>query len=220
MEPAETLSRPKTRDRILDVSLALFNGLGFANTSISRIAEAAGIAVGNLWYHFRTKQDLLHGLTDRFRDRLATRLEANQGAGPVLETYVSLIHGVIQDIWSFRFLMRDRLELVDLLDPIEALEDVTDAHAARLHELLEQMREEGLFREKALDLGVLETNLWIVIRYWSDHLQERERVDRMTWDDQERGFQQHLAILVPQLKADARREIGSAVATVAERHSG
>ena len=221
MEPTETLStRPKTRERILDVSLALFNGLGFANTSIARIAEAAGIAVGNLWYHFRTKQDLLQGLTERLGERLATRLEASRVPGTVLDNYVALLHGVLQDIWAFRFLLRDRLQFADMLDPGKALEDVQDAHAARLRELLVQMRDEGLFRGEGPELKVLETNLWIVIRYWSDHLQERERVEQMTWEDQERGFQQHLAILTPHLKADARRDLESAVVALAERQRG
>ncbi len=221
METAATpASRPKTRDRILDVSLALFNGLGFANTSIARIADAAGIAVGNLWYHFHTKQELLEALAERLRDRLATRLEAARVPGSVLDNYVALIHGVIQDMWAFRFLLRDRLEFGELLNPVEALDDVPDAHAARLHELLEQMREEGLFRGDGPDLNVLETNLWIIVRYWSDHLQEREGVDQMTWEDQERGFQQHLAILVPHLCAGARRDLDAAVAALAERHRG
>ena len=220
MESAAALSsRPKTRDRILDASLALFNGLGFANTSIARIAEAAGIAVGNVWYHFRTKQDLLLGLTERWSERLAIRLETSQAPGPVLENYVTLIHGVIQETWAFRFLLRDRLQFGEL-DPVEELADVPDAHAARIHELLLQMRGEGLFRGTAPDLAVLQTNLWIVIRYWGEHLQERERVDHMTWDDQERGFQQHLAILTPHLNAEARRELERTVAAVAERHGG
>ncbi len=215
MEPLPApSSRPKTRDRILDVSLALFNGLGFANTSVARIAEAAGIATGNVWYHFHTKEDLLLGLLERFRDRLATRLEAARVPGSVLENYVSLIHGVIQDLWAYRFVMRDRLQFAD------ALEDVPDAHYARLRELLEQMRDEKLFRDPGPDLEVLATNLWVVIRYWSDHLQEREGVEQMTWEDQERGFLQHLAVLTPHLGAAARRELDAAVATVSERHDG
>ncbi len=218
MEPLPVpAGRPKTRDRILDVSLALFNGLGFANTSIARIAESAGIATGNLWYHFHTKEDLLLGLSERFSDRLATRLEAARVPGSVLENYVALIHGVIQDTWAFRFLLRDRLQFAGF-DPAKTLEHVADAHYARLRELLEQMRDQGRFRGDGPDLAVLETNLWIVIRYWSDHLQEREGVEQMTWEDQERGFQQHLAVLTPHLGAEARRELDAAVSTISERH--
>ncbi len=146
---------------------------------------------------------------------MATRLEAARVPGSVLENYVSLLHGVTQDMWAFRFLLRDRLQF-EGLDPVESLEHVADEHAAHLRELLEQMASEGLFRAKGLDLRVLETNLWIVVRYWGEHLQERERIDHMTWEDQERGFRQHLAILVPHLTRDARIQLERAVAATWE----
>ena len=49
----------ETRGRILDAALAEACAVGFQKTSVARIAERAGVAVGNLNYHFGSKQELL-----------------------------------------------------------------------------------------------------------------------------------------------------------------
>jgi AcrR family transcriptional regulator len=49
----------KTRDRISRAALALFNERGEAHVSLAQIAGRLGISEGNLWYHFRTKRDLV-----------------------------------------------------------------------------------------------------------------------------------------------------------------
>jgi AcrR family transcriptional regulator len=49
----------ETRSRILDAALAEACEVGFQKTSVARIADRAGVAVGNLNYHFGSKQELL-----------------------------------------------------------------------------------------------------------------------------------------------------------------
>ncbi|WP_421864288.1 TetR/AcrR family transcriptional regulator [Parvibaculum sp.] len=50
---------PKTKDRILATSLRLFNENGYDAVTTAKISEEVGISEGNLWYHFRTKRDLV-----------------------------------------------------------------------------------------------------------------------------------------------------------------
>ena len=49
----------KTRDKLLEASLILFNERGFAAVTTASIAQHAGVLEGTLWYHFRTKKDIL-----------------------------------------------------------------------------------------------------------------------------------------------------------------
>ena len=58
---AATLDRfsAKTRDKLLEASLILFNERGFSAVTTASIAQQAGVLEGSLWYHFRTKKDIL-----------------------------------------------------------------------------------------------------------------------------------------------------------------
>jgi AcrR family transcriptional regulator len=60
------------RERILATAEGLFAERGFDRTSTARIAEAAGVPHGLIFYHFKTKMDLLLAVT---RDDRLTALD-------------------------------------------------------------------------------------------------------------------------------------------------
>lgn len=55
----EASSRGDTRQRILDVAARLFTEKGYAATSVRDIAKALGIANPSLYYHFKSKAEIL-----------------------------------------------------------------------------------------------------------------------------------------------------------------
>ena len=58
------------REEILDAAERLFAAKGFDNTSTGDILDAVGIARGTLYYHFKSKEDILDGVIQRLTDRL------------------------------------------------------------------------------------------------------------------------------------------------------
>jgi AcrR family transcriptional regulator len=64
--------RDDTRARILDVALELFGENGFAATSTRELSERLGFTKAALYYHFRTKDDLLAALVAPAVEQLAT----------------------------------------------------------------------------------------------------------------------------------------------------
>ena len=54
----------QTRQHILDASMHLFSRLGFPDTTVREIAREAGITDAAIYYHFRTKEDVLHALVN------------------------------------------------------------------------------------------------------------------------------------------------------------
>lgn len=53
-----------TREKILAVSLRLFNEQGYHHVTMRAIADALSISVGNLTYHFAKKSDIVSALMD------------------------------------------------------------------------------------------------------------------------------------------------------------
>lgn len=75
------------RNEILDVAEELFGTKGFDQTSTNDILEKVGIARGTLYYHFKSKEDILDAMIDRMNNQLLTKAAqiAGQQTIPVLE---------------------------------------------------------------------------------------------------------------------------------------
>lgn len=101
----------KTKERILEAALQLFNQEGIGNISMRRIAEEAGIQIGNLTYHFRNRDNLVEALLNQLMDELETEIAKAQ----VEEINIrALWQGLyssykIQD--RYRFIMLDLLQM-------------------------------------------------------------------------------------------------------------
>ena len=76
--PHVTPRKPKrrTRERILEVSLELFNRFGEPNVTTSFIADELGISPGNLYYHYPAKDELINALFGHYEAELNELLAA------------------------------------------------------------------------------------------------------------------------------------------------
>jgi AcrR family transcriptional regulator len=65
--PARRARGEQTRQLILDTALRLFRERGYAETTMRAIAKEAGVAVGNAYYYFDSKEHLIQGYYDRLQ---------------------------------------------------------------------------------------------------------------------------------------------------------
>ena len=196
-------SRTNTPDRILAASRQLFNEKGYAATSLSEIAAQVGISQGNLTYHFPSKSDLALGIVQGLRLRLNERRDSVQ-PGRVADDYVAHLLFAMSLIWNNRFLLRDRIHFADKVGSIDS-QSIADYE--ELYALMLRIQAGDMFRANTVDdLSVLTRSIWVMSRYWMDHLSEFEGLVDITWADQVRGIEHHFALLLPCLKQSARRE--------------
>ncbi len=87
------------RNEILDVAEELFVTRGYDRTSTGDILDRVGIARGTLYYHFRSKEDILNAMIDRINDSLLARARAiaSDTSVPVLDRIVMTIAGLHVD---------------------------------------------------------------------------------------------------------------------------
>ena len=197
-----------TADRIADMGRRLFNTKGYAATSLSEIAAEVGISQGNLTYHFPTKRDLAMRI-EADAHNLARARRAKLKPGKIADDYVEHLLFAMNLTWNNRFLFRDRAQFGSGVD---AANSELTADFDELHGLLKRIEAEGMFRRDAVaDLMLLTRSIWIVSRYWMDYLREVEGREEISWSDQELGIQQHYAVLLPCLTAEARREFMTAL---------
>lgn len=76
-KPARTYNPEQTRAAIIEAGLELFGSGGYHGTSVSDVAEAAGITKGAFYHHFESKEELLLLIHDEY---VAHQLAAVEGA--------------------------------------------------------------------------------------------------------------------------------------------
>ena len=81
------------KQEILDAAEMLFGTKGFDNTSTGDILDAVGIARGTLYYHFKSKEEILDGVIQRMTNRLMEDAKAivRNKELPVLERLTKAI---------------------------------------------------------------------------------------------------------------------------------
>ena len=79
------------RRQILEVALGLFLRRSFKGTPMSSIAEEVGISKAGLYYHFKTKEDILRALYFPSFTELEALLDKEYGWRELLEKYLQII---------------------------------------------------------------------------------------------------------------------------------
>jgi len=109
------LSAPmKTRDRIIHASLELFNQQGERNVTTNHIAAHLGISPGNLYYHFRSKSDIIYelflGLDSMVREFLVLPTDRQL----TLKDKGEYLNAIFESMWEYRFFHRDLEHLLEI----------------------------------------------------------------------------------------------------------
>jgi AcrR family transcriptional regulator len=111
-EHAHTGRRGDTRARIQQVALELFAEQGYERTSLREIAERLGVTKAALYYHFKSKEDIVRSFTEDYFARLDALIawgrEQPPGAGTSRELIDRYITIVLESGEVFRFLERNQ----------------------------------------------------------------------------------------------------------------
>ncbi|MFE2060559.1 TetR/AcrR family transcriptional regulator [Streptomyces sp. NPDC059446] len=83
--------RGNTRQRIQDVALDLFAEQGYEKTSLREIAEHLQVTKAALYYHFKTKEDILVSIFEDLNRPVEALLEWGEGQPRTLETKVEIL---------------------------------------------------------------------------------------------------------------------------------
>jgi AcrR family transcriptional regulator len=108
---AEKKRPRRTRERILETSLGLFNRLGEPHVTTAHIADELNISPGNLYYHFRNKDDIIGELYAAYEAEVLPLLVVPPGRAAGVDDLWLLLHLLFERMWQYRFLFRDLDEI-------------------------------------------------------------------------------------------------------------
>src|SRR5579862_6685430 len=96
----------KRRAEILRTALTLFNAQGTAAVSTNHIAKELGISVGNLYYHFADKEEIVRALYQQHADRFDEMWRVPASGTEPAEVLVGALRRTFAMNWEYRFFYR------------------------------------------------------------------------------------------------------------------
>ncbi len=164
----------KTKDRIIYGALELFNQDGERNVTTNHIAAHLEISPGNLYYHFRNKEEIIHSIFNNYAQELKTRFQPihsdEQSQIPSLQVMLNYLDSIFVLMWSYRFFYAN---LPDILgrDPslqlkyLKAQQDLND----NLIGIMNNFRHAKLIDLDDDELAALTKTLHLVSSCWINY---------------------------------------------------
>jgi AcrR family transcriptional regulator len=201
----------RTAERILEVTLALFNRFGEPNVSTTLISAELNISPGNLYYHYPAKDELINALFDRFERALNELLNAGDDVRHIEDAWF-FMHTLFELIWQYRFLYRD---LNDLLSKNRRLEThfqlILKNKTRAVKALLEGMRRGGALKIDSREIESTATSMVVVLTYWLSFEYVRDPRNALEAANAQaallRGAQHVLNLLAPYLEPEQRAHL-------------
>lgn len=100
-----------TKQKIIESALFLFNRFGFVSVRLQHIADETGLSVGNLAYHFKTKDDIIEHIYAEIVTE-QQRLLADLRMIPLFVNLDSHLQNIYQMQQRYSFFFTDTLEVM------------------------------------------------------------------------------------------------------------
>jgi AcrR family transcriptional regulator len=171
-----------TKKKIKNSAINLFNEGDTLSITTNHIASKAGISSGNLYYHYKNKEDIL---VDIYLD-MSEKFESFESFDTVLTSENPLkslyeMYDLYGDLfWEYRFLMRDSVVLMRLNPKLKEM--FLKKQTTRISQI-ESLINYFIFKEIFIDIAKQEISLraklnWFISAYWQTFVSNGEEINK------------------------------------------
>ena len=197
----------KTRDRILNTSLALFNDEGEAHTTTIDIANEMDISPGNLYYHFKGKDEIIAELFQQYELALSSTLTAPieqplSADRTNVENNWYYLYVVMEEMYQYRFLYHNLDDILARYPDIRrGFKRLIQLKRAALFAICQTLLQQAVIDARDQQLLGLVDNMTLTLTFWFNY-------DQLLHDDREpqvtihQGVLQLLTMVAPYLGDD------------------
>lgn len=199
----EKKPKRRTRERILETGLRLFNDFGEPNVTTTVIADEMEISPGNLYYHFHSKDEIVNALFQSYETEMENLLAAPGGHPHNSEDIWFFLHMLFEIIWKYRFFYRDINDLLTRNRLVEThFQRILDHKIQAGTAICQGLAAADVLRASPGEISALVTNMTVIATFWLsfEHAHHPRREP-----DIGRGVYQVLSLAAPYLQGEARQ---------------
>lgn len=198
----------KTRERILHASLSLFNSFGESNVTTLQIADELEISPGNLYYHFKSKTEIVRELFGWYEAQINNLLEVPEVKISIEDQWLFL-HLIFETIAEYRFIYQDLINVLSRYEMLRpAFRRILKRKRKASQTICESLRDQGILLASPAEIEGLCEQITLTATYWLSfemlsHLEEKDAVDLG------RGVYQVMFLVAPYMRQQEREELES-----------
>ncbi len=207
---AERKPPRRTRERILGTALELFNRAGEPSVTTGDIADELNISPGNLYYHFRNKDDIIGDLYAALEAKIAPLTAVPPDRPATIDDLWLLLHLLFERMWEYRFFYRDLDEITARNRRIaQRFAAFNRRSEATVIQLCNGLVRAGAMEASERDIEALAQNILLIATYWMSWQKASGRAGAQNSDEKPdnrlaQAAYQVMALIAPYLRGDAR----------------
>jgi AcrR family transcriptional regulator len=188
----------KTRDKIVYAALELFNQHGERNITTNHIADHIEISPGNLYYHFRNKQEIVREIFALYSAELLERFTPIQGSQESLTMLKSYLDSIFTLMWKYRFFYANLPEILSRDEQLhEQYIDVQEKLQANLIAIMQEFVTMKLLNVDQQQLKSLVCTLHLIACSWLEYQSAMASKTNITEQMVKQGMLQMLNVVKP-----------------------
>ncbi|EJA7341888.1 TPA: TetR/AcrR family transcriptional regulator [Vibrio parahaemolyticus] len=188
----------KTRDKIVYAALELFNQHGERNITTNHIADYIEISPGNLYYHFRNKQEIVREIFALYSAELLERFTPIQGSQESLTMLKSYLDSIFTLMWKYRFFYANLPEILSRDEQLhEQYIDVQEKLQANLIAIMQEFVSLKLLDVNEQQLKSLVCTLHLIACSWLAYQSAMASKTSITEQMVKQGMLQMLNVVKP-----------------------
>lgn len=197
-------TRITNKERIIEAAITLMSERGGA-IGTSQIADYLKISPGNLYYHFRNREEIVREALSRLRNDLAKTLAIPEdGLIPEQQLVSYYAEGAVV-LWRYRFLVASALELIHRDDELaEGYYAFSVESIEAIRRIIQQVVNQapGEIPASEHDCACLAENMWVLWNGWPSHAELYRLHEQVDQAAIAHGLEQIAMTLGPYVAAD------------------
>ncbi|MFY8274100.1 TetR/AcrR family transcriptional regulator [Pseudoalteromonas sp. SSDWG2] len=173
-----------TKERIIQASIELFNIHGERAITTNHIAAHLGISPGNLYYHFKNKEDILRHIFSLYRNHLDTQFKPLQDEVDVLSQLTHYFDALFELMWKFHFFYDN---MTDILARDAGLKSDYIAFQERLFDQVKdivlELDNKGIVVISEHEASELTHMLKLTVSFWTPYIKARRQSGELNRED-------------------------------------